>query len=199
MPRRSNDFDLEPNWHFDFRDATSLPEDSVVRVRFLVNTCSAAVTVILLILVGWQTLVRASVAAQLRFWNERIAAHQHEYDELQVSLRDYMGEAGRIKDAYDLVYSPFVPSVFILNIGRTLPDRMTIDAISYADKVITLRGSLAEPPERASRVLGGYIETLRKDPRIGPLFSDISAPSLDRSRQDNTFNFLIVLKLPGAP
>jgi len=199
MPKRSSDFDLEPNWHFDFRDATSLPEDSVVRVRFLVNTCAAAVAIILLILVGWQVLVRASVAGQLHFWDERIAAHQHEYEELQGSLHDYMAEAGKIKDAYDLVYSRFVPSVFILNIGRTLPERMTIDMIGFADGVVTLRGSLAESPERASRVLGGYVEALRKDPKIGPLFSDISAPSLDRSKQDNTFNFMIVLKLPGAP
>lgn len=199
MPRRSSDFDLEPNWHFDFRDANSLPEDSVVRVRFLVNTCAAAVAIILLILVGWQVLVRASVAGQLRFWDERIAAHRHEYDELQGSLHDYMSEAGKIKDAYDLVYSRFVPSVFILNIGRTLPERMTIDMIGCADGVVTLRGSLAEAPERASRVLGGYVEALRKDPKIGPLFTDISAPSLDRSREDNTFKFMIVLKLNAAP
>jgi hypothetical protein len=194
MPRRASDFHLEPNWHFDFRDATSLPEDSVVRVRFLVNIGAAAVTIVLLTLVGWQVLVRASVAAQLRFWDERIAAHRHEYDELQKSLHDYMAEAGRIKDAYDLVYSPFVPSVFILTIGRTLPEKMTIDMIDDSAGVVTLRGSLAEPPERASRVLGGYVETLRKDPRIGPLFGDISAPSLDRSRDDNTFRFMIVLK-----
>jgi hypothetical protein len=195
MPRRSSDFDLEPNWHLDFRDATSLPEDRVVRVRFLVNTFAAAVALILITLVGWQVLVRASVTSQLRFWDERIGAHRHDYDELQASLRDYMAEAGKIKDAYDMVYSPFVPSVFILNIGRTLPDRMTVDMIGYADGVVTLRGSLAEPPERASRVLGGYVETLRSDPQIGPLFSDIAAPSLDRSKQDNLFNFMIVLKL----
>lgn len=195
MPRRSNDFDLEPNWHLDFRDAASLPEDRVVRVRFLVNTCAAALALVLLTLVGWQVLVRASVTSQLRFWEERIAAHRRDYEELQSSLRDYMTEAGRIKDAYDIVYAPFVPSVFILNIGRTLPDRMTIDMIGYADGVVTLRGSLAEPPERASRVLGGYVEALRSDPRIGPLFSDIAAPNLDRSKQDDLFNFVIVLKL----
>ena len=195
MARRLNDFGLEPNWHLDFRDAASLPEDRVVRVRFLVNTCAAAVALILLSLVGWQVLVRASVTSQLRFWDERINAHRQEFDQLQSSLHDYMAEAGKIKDAYDLIYSPFVPSVFILNIGRTLPDRMTIDMIGYADGVVTLRGSLAEPPERASRVLGGYVEALRKDAQIGPLFSDISAPSLDRSQQDNLFNFVIVLKL----
>jgi hypothetical protein len=195
MPRRSSDFDLEPNWHLDFREATSLPEDRVVRVRFLVNTCAAAVALILLTLVGWQVLVRASVTSQLRFWEERIATHRRDYDELQSSLHDYMAEAGKIKDAYDIVYSPFVPSVFILNIGRTLPGRMTVDMIGCAEGVVTLRGSLAEPPERASRVLGGYVDALRNDPQIGLLFSDIAAPSLDRSKQDDLFNFVIVLKL----
>ena len=194
MPRRSADFDLEPNWHLDFRDAASLPEDRVVRVRFLVNTCAAALAFFLLMLVGWQLFIRSNIAAQLRFWDEKLAAHHREYAELQGALRDYMAAAGKIKDAYDIVYSPFVPSAFILNIGRTLPDRMTVDMIGYTDGVVTIRGNLAEPPERASRVLGGYVETLRNDPKIGPLFSDIAAPSLDRAKQENLFNFEIVLK-----
>jgi hypothetical protein len=43
-------------------------------------------------------------------------------------------------------------------------------------------------------VLGHYIETLRKDRQIGALFGDISAPSLDRAKEDNLFNFEIALK-----
>jgi hypothetical protein len=194
MPRRTTEFELEPNWHFDFRDLPSLPEDRVVRVRFLLNTCAGALVLILLIMVGWQLLARHSATAQLRFWDEKIALHQQECDELQSQLRDYLADAARIKDAYDLVYSPFVPSEFALNIGRTLPDRMSVDMIDYADRVVTIRGSVAEPPERASRVLGRYIEVLRSDAQIGALFGDISAPSLDRSTQEDLFNFEIVLK-----
>jgi hypothetical protein len=194
MPRKPTEFDLEPNWHLDYRDLASLPEDRVVRVRFLVNTCAGALTLILLILVGWQLLARYSVATQLRFWDEKIALHHREYDELQLVLRDYMTESDKIKDAYDLIYSPFVPSDFVLAIGRTLPDRMTVDMIGYADGMITIRGNLAEPPEAASRVLGRYIESLRNDAQIGTLFVDISARSLDRAKDGDLFNFEIVLK-----
>ena len=194
MPRNPTEFELEPNWHSDFRDLTVLPEDRVVRVRFLINACSGALAFILLLLVGWQLLTRHSVAAQLRFWDEKITTHRREYDELQFVLRDYMIEAGKIQDAYDLIYTPFVPSEFVLNISRTLPDRMTVDTIGYANGTVTMRGSLAESPEQASRVLGRFIETLRNDAQIKSLFGDISAPSLDRSRQDNVFNFEIVLK-----
>ena len=194
MPRKPTEFDLEPTWRLDFRDVASLPEDRVVRVRFLVNTCASALTLILLTIVGWQLLARHSVTAQLRFWDEKIALHHREYDELQLVLRDYMTESDKIKDAYDLIYSRFVPSEFALAIGRTLPDRMTVDMIGYADGMITIRGSLAEPPEPASRVLGRYIEAMRNDAQIGTLFSDISARSLDRARDGDLFNFEIVLK-----
>jgi hypothetical protein len=197
MPRNPTEFELEPNWHSDFRDLTVLPEDRVVRVRFLINACSGALAFILLLLVGWQLLTRHSVAAQLRFWDEKITTHRREYDELQFVLRDYMTEAGRIQDAYDLIYTPFVPSEFVLNISRTLPDRMAVDTIGYSNGIVTIRGSLTESPEQASRVLGRYIETLRNDTQIKALFTDISAPSLDRARQDNLFNFEIVLK-PAA-
>ena len=194
MARKSTDFDLGPHWHLDYRDLATLPEDRVVRVRFLVNTCASALTLILLTIVGWQLLARYSLAAQLHFWDEKVAAHQRDYNELQLVLRDYMTESDRIKDAYDVIYSPFVPSEFVLTIGRTLPDRMTVDMIGYADGMVTIRGNLAEPPEPASRVLGRYIEALRNDPQIGALFGDISARSLDRAKDGDLFNFEIVLK-----
>ncbi len=195
MPRKPADFALEPNWHLDFRDLLSLPEDRVVRVRFLINTCSGAAALILLVLAGWQVYARANVLAQLHFWDERIATHQPEFQELQLVLRDYMAEAAKIKDAYEIIHTPFVASAFVLNIGRTLPQRMTVDTMEFADNAVTIHGSLAAPPEQASRVVGSYVETLRHDPKIGPLFSDISAPSLDRAREENLFNFVIVLKL----
>lgn len=199
MPRKPTEFDLEPNWHLDFRDVASMPEDRVVRVRFLVNTCAGALTLILLTLVGWQLLARHGVIARLQFWDEQIALHRREYSEQQLEVRDYMTEAGKIKDAYDLIYSPFVPSEFVLTLGRTIPDRMTIDMIGYAAGVVTIRGSLAESPEQASRVLGRFIETLRSDAQIRSLFADISASSLDRAKQGDLFNFEIVLKPPSAP
>ena len=194
MPRNLTEFYLEPNWHSDFRDLTTLPEDRVVRVRFLINACAGALAFILFLLVGWLLFTRHSVAAQLHFWDEKITTHRREYDELQFVLRDYMIEAGKIQDAYDLIYIPFVPSEFVLDISRTLPDRMTVDTIGYANGTVTMRGSLAESPEQASRVLGRFIETLRNDAQIKSRFGDISAPSLDRARQDNLFNFEILLK-----
>ena len=198
MPSKSNDFILEPNWHLDFCETASLPEDRVVRVRFLINFCAAAAVLMLFTLFGLQLFRRVAIDEPLRFWDEQIANHRHEYEGLQLALRDYMNEAGKIKDAYDIVYSPFVPSEFIRGIGRTLPDRMTVDMIDYADRIVTVRGTLAEPPERASRVLGGYVESLRSDPEIGPLFSDISAPSLDRTKEEDLFHFVMVLHLRGA-
>lgn len=199
MRKKPSDHDLEPNWHLDFRDPTSLPDDRVVRVRFMVNLCAGAVTLGLLIVVGWQLVVRYDVATQYRYWDERIAVQRREYDELRLVLRDFMTEANKIKDAYDLIYSPFVASDFVFEISRTLPGRMTIDMIGYNEGTVTIRGTLAEPPEQASRVLGGFVETLRKSPQIAPLFDDISAPSLDRAKDGSLFNFEIVLKHRKAP
>lgn len=198
MPRRANDFILEPNWHLDFRDAATLPEDRVVRVRFLINICSAVVALSLAVLFGWQLYLRTSVISQIQYWNDKIMLHRHEYQDLQTETGDYMAEAGKIKDAYDIIHTRFVPSAFFLDVGRTLPDSMTVDMIGFAGDVVTIRGSLAAAPEQASRILGGYVAQLRKDPNIGPLFSDISAPNLDRVQLRNLFNFVIVLKLRPA-
>lgn len=195
MARKSSEFDLGPHWHQDFRDVTTLPEDRLVRVRFLANTCAAVVALCLLIVVGWQLSVRHYLSAQLRYWDNEIAVRRDEYDELQLLLRDYITESTRINEAYKIVYSPVVVSDLIVSFGRTLPERMAIDMIEHTGQVILMRGYLAEPPERASRVLGQFLETLRNDPRIGPLFSDISAPGFGRPERGDEFLFELQLKL----
>jgi hypothetical protein len=80
MRKKLSDLDLEPNWHLDFRDPLSLPDDRVVRVRFVINLCAGGVTLGLLIIVGWQLLVRHDLAAQYRYWDGRIAVQRREYE-----------------------------------------------------------------------------------------------------------------------
>lgn len=194
MARKSNEFEVGPHWHQDFRDVATLPEDRVVRLRFLTNAWAGVLALGLLILVGWQLFARYSASAQLRFWDEEIATHQREHDELQLLLRDYLAESAKIGEVHRLIYSPMVVSELLLNLGRTLPETMSIDMVEYTRGIVTVRGYLVEPPERASRVLGQYLETLRKDAQIGPLFNDISAPGFGRPEKGDQFLFELQLK-----
>jgi len=195
MQRKPGDSEHGPCWHFDYCDPLHLPEDRVVRVRFLVNGGASVIAVILLIILGWQLVASRSAASQVRFWEETVAAHRRESDELKLVSRDYTAESNRIRDVCEAMRQPPVCSSFLINIGRTLPERMTADMISMSEGSVIIRGSLAEPAERASRVLGRYLESLRANPDVGPLFADISAPSLERAKDDSSFTFEIVLKL----
>ena len=69
------------------------------------------------------------------------------------------------------------------------PANMRIDMIDLTDVAMTMRGALREPSEQASRTLRGYVESLRRNPEIGPLFASIALTSLDRQDgvEDLTF------------
>lgn len=197
MPRKPSDIDLGPFWHHDFREVSTLPEDRVVRVRFLANTCAGLILLTMLTSVGWQLFMSHSYSTQLRFWDKEIAQHSEEYDEFLLLLRDYMAESAKIEEAHKIIYSPMVASDLMIDIGRTLPDVMSIDVIEYSGDLVMIRGSVIAPTEHVSSVLSQYLKTLRTDPRIGPLFDDVYAPGFGRDERNGRYTFVIQLKFRG--
>jgi hypothetical protein len=89
-------------------------------------------------------------------------------------------------------------SEFVMSLGRTLPSRMRVDRIEANGERVILSGTLLEPAEEASISLGRYMETLRRTPEIGGMFSSISTTSLQRSNEGDALVFEITLRLrPG--
>ena len=197
MPRKPSEIDLGPYWHYDFREVASLPEDRVVRVRFLANTLAGLIALAMVTLIGWQLFMSYSYSVQLRFWDREIVLHSEEYDQLLLLLRDYMAESAKIEEAHKIIYSPLVASDLLVDIGRTLPDAMSVDGVEYSVDLVTIRGGVVAPPERVSSVLGQYLNTLKADPRIGALFNDISAPGFGRDERGGRYTFVIQLRLRG--
>jgi hypothetical protein len=87
-------------------------------------------------------------------------------------------------------------SAFTSELGRTLPDRMVVDSIDFGDDRIVVRGRLRELSERASKLLGSYLDFLRADPAVGPHYTSINVTSLDRSLDDDqVMTYAITLRL----
>ena len=78
---------------------------------------------------------------------------------------------------------------------------MVVDSIDWNDGRVTIRGGLRETSERASLLLGSYVDKLRDDPEIGPNFSSITVTGLNRSTEDEQMlGYEISLKLkPRIP
>jgi hypothetical protein len=109
--------------------------------------------------------------------------------------KEYAIEAAKIDQVHALVRPQLFVSGLVANIGRTRPERMAIDIIEWNDTGVVLRGNLRERSDRATEILGGYVEQLRRDEQIGPLFREIVLTDLDRGSSGETLRFEIRLAL----
>jgi hypothetical protein len=188
-------------WHLDCRIAADLPSTKMVGRRFLAGTLAGTLAAFMTMATLWQLYVSHSLGADTVYWEQQMARNQKLFDELNRSTRTLTAGAARIDRAYDLMGEPYQVSDFILNLGRTLPAHMRVDKIEANDTRVSLSGGLREPSEEASRTLGRYLEELRRNPAIGPLFSGISLTSLQRennSSEDLAFEITFKLKV-AAP
>jgi hypothetical protein len=73
---------------------------------------------------------------------------------------------------------------------------MVIDTIEFADGRFVIHGRLREASERASLLLGDYLDKLRSDPELGQHFTSINVTGLDRSLEDEQMmNYAITMHL----
>jgi hypothetical protein len=89
---------------------------------------------------------------------QRIEEDRWDVIEIRRLQRFYELETKKIEGAYSEMRTPLLVSGFISEVGRTLPDRMVVDSIDWSDNRVTIRGGLRETSERASQLLGDYVD-----------------------------------------
>lgn len=186
---------LSPHWHVDCRIEADLPEDTIVGTRFLINVIATAVASAALLFLGFLGYQALSLRHQISDWEQRINDHRAEVRDIQRMQTEYAAEAAKIDQAYELAKPEFNVSDFLAHIGLTRPELMGIDMIEWNDAGIVVRGNLRERSERASRLLGGYVEQLRKDPKISPQFR-VDLTDLDRGSTGDVLRFEIMFRFP---
>lgn len=194
MKRSRDPVALTPHWHIDCRIEADLPEDTIVGTRFLINAIASAVALAALLFAGYLGYQTLHLRQLITDWEQRIDDHRADVREIQRMQTDYAAEAAKIDQAYELVRPDFFVSEFIAHIGRTRPEQMGVDMIEWNDAGVVLRGNLRERSERASRLLGGYVEQLRKDPKISPLFK-VDLTDLDRGTTGDILRFEVLFRL----
>jgi hypothetical protein len=198
MKRNPDPLGLSPHWHVDCRLEDELPEDTFIGTRFLVQVAFVVVTVGALLFTGYQGYVMLSLRREIRDWDQRISENRSEVRDIQRMQKEYAIEAAKIDQVHALVRPQLFVSGLVANIGRTRPERMAIDIIEWNDTGVVLRGNLRERSDRATEILGGYVEQLRRDEQIGPLFREIVLTDLDRGSSGETLRFEIRLALKAS-
>jgi ribosomal protein S18 len=187
---------LTPNWHVDCRLVAELPEDSVVGVRFMTYAVSCALALAAVLFTGWYAYEDVILRHQIDDASQRLEDDRWDVIEIRRLQRFYEIESKKIESAYSEIKNPILLSAFTSELGRTLPERMTVDSIEYGEGRILIRGRLRDSSEAASILLGKYLEKLRSDPEIGPHFNSINVTDLDRSTDDEQIMvFALTLRL----
>lgn len=191
MKRKRDPLELSSSWHVDCRIEAELPEDNLVGRRFLVHAAATVVLAGVLLYAGLLSFVALSLQRQIDDWEMRLTENRAEIREIQRMQREYATESAKIDEAYLLARPRVQVSQLLADIGRTRPDQMAIDLVEWNDSAVVIRGSLNETSERAARLLGGYVEQLRRHERIAPLFKEIRLTDLDRGGSGGGMRFEI--------
>jgi len=176
---------VTPHWHVDCRLIVELPEDSVVGVRFSAYLITSSIALAAVLFTGWLAYRDLSLRHMIADAERRIDEDHWDVVEIRRLQRFYELETKKIEGAYAEMRSPMLISGFVSELGRTLPERMLVDSIEWTDNRVTIRGGLRESSERASMLLGNYVEKLRADPEVGPHFTAITLTGLNRSTEDD--------------
>jgi len=185
-------------WHLDCRLSAQLPNSNLIRRRFLVNVVTTTLAASALVATCWQLYVGHSLSSDTGFWKQRITDNQKQVDALNQTTRTLGNQSARLDAAYELMGAPYRVTNFILSLGRSRPANMRIDTIEANETGVSMRGGLREPSEQASRSLRRYVEELRRDPAIGPIFASIALTSMQREENSDALAFEISFKLKPA-
>jgi len=185
-------------WHVDCRLSAQLPSGDLVRRQFLANAIAASVAACVLIFFFWQLYVGGSLRSEIAYWQEQVASHKRQFAELNLATKQLDLKVAKLDAAWELMGQPYTVSDLLLNFGRTRLPKMSIVSINGFAGGIVVRGTLHEPSEQAAQTLRRYVEDLRKDAAIGPLFTTIVLTSLERTEAADSLTFEIACKLKGA-
>jgi hypothetical protein len=185
-------------WHIDCRLSAQLPNNKLIRQRFLTNAVLTALSISAVTVTFWQYYVSNSLSADTSYWEQRMSENKKLFTELNQATRTLRTKSARLDYACDLMEGPYIVSDLVLNLGRSLPPHMRVDKIEASELHMIMSGGLREPSEQASRTMGRYLEELRHATGIGPLFASIKLTSFQREDTSDALTFEITFTLKAV-
>jgi hypothetical protein len=183
------------SWHVDYKLPAITSERIAASRRFLTGAVAVALAVFAVALTSWQLYVNNSLHDDLDYWERQMTVNRTLFEELSAANTKLQAQSAALKQAYELMGTPYQLSEFVIHLGRTIPARMRVDRIETNDLRAAISGVLLEPAEEATATLGSYMDGLRRHPAIGPLFSSITITSLQRKNEGDAVLFEITLRL----
>lgn len=184
-------------WHPNFRNRERLPDTKVVRTQFFVNFAAMAVVASCLLYFTYQEYRINNVSRQAAEWQAQIAANQKASNQALELSQKFADEETKINEATGFLKQRLVFSEFVLQIGRTLPPNLAMNAVELRENGVDLRGLAAGSPDEASGRMSAYIEQLKQDKHLNAIFEGITQ-NIERDPTGERLSFDLFLRFKGA-
>lgn len=190
---------LVPPWHPNFRNFDRLPDTKAVRTSFFVNGVAVFIAVSLLLVLAYQEYQLAMLRRQIGEWQVQIDRTTKSSQTAVSQFKKFQEEEKRITEIDGFLKSKIVLSDLMLNLGRTLPQRIALQSVSYKDTGVSLKGVVRGAGDRASGEVGGYVERLKKEKVFSDIFEAPLQSNILRDPATGRMTFELLLKFKGAP
>jgi hypothetical protein len=182
-------------WHVDCSVPLGADDPKLSSRRFIEAAMAVSLATLAIVVTLWQGYAARALKADTHYWEKQMADSRKLFEELNTATATLKTRSAVLDRAYELMSASYQHSNLFIELGRTIPPRMRVDRIETNDARITISGSLLEPAEEASGTLGQHMDDIRRNPELGPLFSQIAITSLQRRTNGDTVIFELTLRL----
>ena len=194
-----------PLWHPNFRNFDRLPDTKVVRTTFFVNTAAFAITLVLLLWLGYREYHIFDLGQQIAEAQKQIDDNARPNKEALRLTKIFNDEAKKLAEAKVFNHAAISPTEFVLLLGQNLPKEISIENLDArlvdqgGGAMFQLKGLVAGTPDQASGAASKYVEMLKTQPRLGAVFDPITLTNLSRGGGGSFLTFDISLKIKSDP
>ena len=201
LSKKSDDqADVEPLWHSNFRNVERLPDTKVVRTTFFVNTAAIAVSLGLLLWMGYREYHIRTLDQQIAEAQQQIDSNLKQNREALKMSQTFTAEEKKLTEAENFLRAPISTSGFINLLGQALPTEISFEYVEVRlsepkNQVFMLRGVVAGTRDQASGSASSYVDLLRNHPQLGKIFEPITLEKLNPDGATGFLAFEISMKV----
>jgi hypothetical protein len=173
----------------DFTLVDELPEDSIIGRNFIGNAIAGLVAAGTLLTLAWSSYDLWAARQGIKDWDARIGNASNDLKEVERLQSEYTVATDQVDQIHGMMNNPISITRMVAELGRTLPQIVSLDMIESFDGEIVVRGTLEASSEQASRLIGDYVKGLSDNEVIGPHFSEIKLSGLERFDDEDGLSF----------
>ncbi len=170
-------------WHPSFTDPSKLPDVKVVRTKFFVNSASVVMLGAILCFVGNREYAVYQINNDLNVIESDIRTTKPNSDRAVATFNKFKAEEKKLAEVVNLSAESLVFSDYLIHLGATLPERVTLQRIIHRGPGQPMSLTLAVDGLDAASgdIASKYVKQLQDDKVSKEYFNDVTLTNTVRN------------------